>query len=320
MIKLGDIVKELLIEGGNVFGDTAPIKKQYIDPTLNMFAGELSRIFPKKRASFGSFEKLGSAGKKPVSGDIDLAYDIENLMPNGKPDLVGWSIDPYEFSAAVDKIQKRARTATVEQSQLRAMIEFIGNRINQETDNIQTDLKQSTAGSLFCKAVQYDQYGDETNKTVQIDINVGDPKWLRFSYHSSTYKGNVKGLHRTQLLVALFDHKGKMFKHAQGVLDRETRELEAKTPEEVLDLLNKLYGINLSQNTLDDYFKLIDYLKKNLADDDLHGIYDKYLKILDSTRADIPEDLQQYWVQNKERLSLKGKFLPDDSKLKQYIQ
>jgi hypothetical protein len=63
----------------------------------------------------------------------------------------------------------------------------------------------------------------------------------------------------------------------------------------------------------------MDVLKKNLTDEDLHSIYDIYLKILDSTRADIPEDLQQYWIQNKERLGLKGKFLPDDSKLKQYI-
>jgi hypothetical protein len=320
MIRLYDIVREILNEGGNVFGDTSPIKKEFIDSTLNKFASELSNIFPKKRSTFGSFGKLGSAGKKPVSGDIDLAYDIENLMPGGKPDLVNWGIDPYEFSTAVEKIQKRARTATVQQSQLRAMIEFIGNKINQETDNIQTDLKQSTAGSLFCKAIQYDEFGDETNKTVQIDINIGDPKWLKFSYHSSTYKGNVKGLHRTQLLVALFDYKGKMFKHAQGVLDRETRELEAKTPEEVLELINNIYGIRLSQDVLDDYFKLIEYLRKNLAEDDLHGIYDKYLKILDSTRADIPEDLQQYWIQNKERLNLKGKYLPDDSKLKQYTQ
>jgi hypothetical protein len=46
-----------------------------------------------------------------------------------------------------------------------------------------------------------------------------------------------------------------MFKHAQGVFNKDTRELEAKTPEETLELLNKLYGIRLDQNTLDDYFK-----------------------------------------------------------------
>ena len=310
----------MILEGGNIFGDTSPIKKENIDPTLNVFITELSNIFPKKVASFRKFETLGSVGKKPVSGDIDLAYDIENLMPNGKPDLVGWGIDPYEFRISVEKIQKRARTATLQQSQLKAMIEFIGSKINETSDNIQVDLKQSGSGSMFCKVIQYDITGDKTNKTVQIDVNIGDAKWLRFSYYSATYKGNVKGLHRTQLLVALFNHKGKMFKHAQGVLDRDTREIEAKTPEETLQLLNRLYGINLDQSTLDDYFKLMEVLRKNLAEDDLHSIYDIYLKILDSTRADIPEDLQQYWIENKERLGLKGKFLPDDSKLKQYIQ
>ena len=320
MIKLNSILKQMILEGGNIFGDTSPIKKENIDPTLNVFITELSNIFPKKVASFRKFETLGSVGKKPVSGDIDLAYDIENLMPNGKPDLVGWGIDPYEFRISVEKIQKRARTATLQQSQLKAMIEFIGSKINETSDNIQVDLKQSGSGSMFCKAIQYDITGDETNKTVQVDVNIGDAKWLRFSYYSATYKGNVKGLHRTQLLVALFNHKGKMFKHAQGVLDRDTREIEAKTPEETLQLLNRLYGINLDQSTLDDYFKLMEVLRKNLAEDDLHSIYDIYLKILDSTRADIPEDLQQYWIENKERLGLKGKFLPDDSKLKQYIQ
>lgn len=320
MIKLGDLLKNVLIEGGNVFGGTSPIKKDDIDPTLNMFINELSRMFPKKAQSFRTFEKLGSAGKKPISGDIDLAYDIKYLMPEGKPDLTGWGIDAYEFSQAVEKIQKRARTATVPQSQLRAMIEFIGESINQDTDKIQTDLKQSSAGALFCKAIQYDTEGEDLDKTVQIDINIGDPEWLRFSYHSATYKGNVKGLHRTQLLVALFAHKDRIFKHAQGVINKETREVEAKSPKETLDLINRLYGVKLDQSTLDDYFKLMEYLKKNLADDDLYGIYDRYLKILDSTRADIPEDLQQYWIDNKQRLDLKGKFLPDESKLKQYAQ
>lgn len=318
MIKLSNILKEVLLEGGNVFGDTSPIKKENIDPTLNVFASELSNIFPKKTASFRKFETLGSVGKKPVSGDIDLAYDIENFMPNGKPDLLGWGIDPYEFKIAVEKIQKRARTSTLEQSQLRAMIEFIGNKINETSDNIQVNIKQSVAGSMFCKAIQYDVAGDQTNKSVQVDINIGDAKWLRFSYYSATYKGNVKGLHRTQLLVALFNHKGKMFKHAQGVLDRDTREIEAKTPEETLQLLNRLYGINLDQSTLDDYFKLMEVLRKNLAEDDLHSIYNIYLKILDSTRADIPEDLQQYWIENQEKLGLKGTYLPEDSKLIQY--
>ena len=82
--------------------------------------------------------------------------------------------------------------------------------------------------------------------------------------------------------------------------------------------MNKLYGTNITQDVLNDYFELIDYLKSNLSEQDLNNIYDTYLKILDSTRADIPEDLQDYWIKNQERLGLKGKFLPDDSNLTKY--
>ena len=71
-------------------------------------------------------------------------------------------------------------------------------------------------------------------------------------------------------------------------------------------------------DTVGDYFKLIEVLKNSLSEEDLHAVYDTYLKILDSTRADIPEDLQQYWIDNQERLSLKGKFLPEDSNLTKY--
>ena len=59
-------------------------------------------------------------------------------------------------------------------------------------------------------------------------------------------------------------------------------------------------------------------LEAGLSREDLNGVYDTYLKILDSTRADIPEDLQSYWIDNQERLGLKGKFLPDNSNLVQY--
>jgi hypothetical protein len=43
---------------------------------------------------------------------------------------------------------------------------------------------------------------------------------------------------------------------------------------------------------------------------------DTYFKILDSTRADIPDNLQEEWIGRKDRLVLSGKFLPENSKLK----
>ena len=184
MIKLISLLKEVLLEGGNVFGTTAPIKKEDIEPTLEKFSNELGRIFPAKAKTFKSFQTLGSVGKKPISGDIDLGYDAKNLFPDGKtPDFKGWGVDKAAFDERVAAIQKRARTATPEQIQLRAMVDLIGNKINDNSDIIRVDLKQSGAGSIFCETGQYGQAGEELGKTVQTDINIGNLDWLKFSYY-----------------------------------------------------------------------------------------------------------------------------------------
>ena len=318
MIKLFDILKQLIVEGGNVFDITSSINKENIDSTVEKFVDELSRIFPAKAASFKSFEKLGSAGKKDVSGDIDLSYDVKNIFPDGKPDFQGWGVDEGKYNEKVALFTKRSKTASVDKIQLRAMIELIGEKLDENSSEIEVDTKSSGNGSIFCSAPQYGPDGKSLGINVQTDINIGNPEWLRFSYYSNTYSGNVKGLHRTQLMLSLFANKGKSFSHATGVVDRETGEKEASNPQEALVLLNKLYGFDISQDTLNDYFKLEDYLKKNVSPEEYNAIMDRYLKILDSTRADIPDNLQQYWIDNQSRLVLKGKFLPDTSNLVKY--
>jgi len=319
MIKLISIVKQILMEGGNVFGTTTSIEKANIEPTIEKFVGQLSKIFPAKASTFNSFEKLGSAGKKDISGDIDLSYDIKNLFPDGKtPDFKGWGIDEQKYNELVAQFAKRARNASPEKIQLRAMIVLIGEKINNALPDVEVDDKASGSGSIFCAIPQYDPSGKKLDKAVQTDINIGNPGWLRFSYYSHSYAGNVKGLHRTQLMLALFSNKGKTFGHSTGVVDKETGEREASTPQEAIALLNKLYGFSLTQDILDDYFKLEDFIKKNISTEEYNSIMDRYLKILDSTRADIPDNLQQYWIDNQDRLGLKGKFLPDTSNLTQY--
>ena len=318
MIKLFDILKQLIVEGGNVFDITSSINKENIDSTVEKFVDELSRIFPAKAASFKSFEKLGSAGKKDVSGDIDLSYDVKNIFPDGKPDFQGWGVDEGKYNEKVALFTKRSKTASVDKIQLRAMIELIGEKLDENSSEIEVDTKSSGNGSIFCSAPQYGPDGKPLGINVQTDINIGNPEWLRFSYYSNTYAGNVKGLHRTQLMLSLFANKGKSFSHATGVVDRETGEKEASNPQEALILLNKLYGFDISQDTLNDYFKLEDYLKNNVSSEEYNAIMDRYLKILDSTRADIPDNLQQYWIDNQSRLVLKGKFLPDTSNLVKY--
>ena len=150
---------------------------------------------------------------------------------------------------------------------------------------------------------------------VQIDINFGDVDWLSFAYYSDTYPNNVKGLHRTQLMLHMFSYKNYIFGHSYGVKNKTTQEIVAKTPEEAIQLLNSLYNIHLNEKILQNYSKLQEYLRKTLDPSTLNEIYDIYLKTLDSTRCDIPEDLQQYWLENQDRLKLTGKFLPNDSRL-----
>jgi hypothetical protein len=316
MIKLLSLFKDIIQEGGNVFGTTDRIKREDIPPTLENFVQELGKIFPQKKNTF-KFQTLGSVGQKDESGDIDLGYDGNNLTKDGKADLEGWNIDPQEFQETFDRIRKRARSATEEQSTKRAMLELIAKQIIEAPGPIKADMKAAGNGSLFFEFPQFDPSGNELDKHVQIDINVGDLDWLKFSYYSKGYTGNIKGLHRTQLLVALFKNKDLIFNHNLGVKDGEGNVL-AKNPQQVLDLLNKVYGTEISGDVIYDYSELMDYLQANLPEPELNSIYDIYLKILDSTRADIPQHLQDYWIKNQQRLGLKGKFLPDDSNLTKY--
>lgn len=299
--------------GGNVFDSTAPIKKEHIKPTLKEFLRQFKSIFPKAEPFFREMKTLGSVGKKDYSGDIDLA-----LAGSSFDDINDWGLDEKHVQDLFAGFKKRARTSTDDQLMKRAVIVAVAQKILDADTEILADIKGSGAGALFLLFPQYDEANQVVGQNVQIDINVGDVDWLSFAYHSATYSGNVKGLHRTQLMVSLFSHKGYIFSHNYGVKDRQTQEIVANNPQQAIDLLNKLYGLNLTRDTVGDYFKLIETLEAGLSKEDLNGVYDTYLKILDSTRADIPEDLQPYWIDNQERLGLKGKFLPDNSNLVQY--
>lgn len=304
------IVVGIVNEGGNVWDNSAPIKKEYIQPTLKKFKEEFTKIFPVASKYFDSVITLGSVGKKDVSGDIDLAID-EAAFTN----VNDWKLDPAYLTELFAKFKKRSRSATDSQIMKRAVIVGISEIVNKESKIIETDVKSAGSGTLFCQFPQFDEKGKETDLSVQIDVNVGDLDWLRFAYYSDSYKGNVKGLHRTQLMLSLFTYKGHTFSHNYGVKNKDSQEIAAKNPEEAVKLLNDMYGFNISEKILQNYFDLQEFLKSNLKLEDLHNIWNTYLKILDSTRCDIPEDLQAYWVEHQDELGLTGKFLPNNSNL-----
>lgn len=296
--------------GGNVFYGSAPIERDNIKPTLSRFFRELGRIFPGAVKHFENITTLGSTGKKDVSGDIDLALD-ENAFKN----LKDWDLDETEIQEYFSKFQKRARSASKQQLMKRAVLTAVAKKVDEEGHNISIDTKSTSNGVLFFQFPQFGPSGEMLDKSVQIDVNVGNVDWLSFSYYSSSYKGNVKGLHRTQLMLCLFLIKGYVFSHNYGVKDKETGKVVASTPEQAINLLNDLYDINLDQDILSDYFKLQEYLRSTLDKTTLQELYQAYLKVLDSTRCDIPEDMENIWLDNQEKWGLTGKFLPPSSKL-----
>jgi hypothetical protein len=299
--------------GGNIFNSTKPIKKEHIKPTLLQFLKQFREIFPKAEPFFREMKTLGSVGKKDLSGDIDLA-----LAGTSFDNIEDWGLDREYVNKLFEGFKKRARTSTEDQLMKRAVIVAIAQKIQESNTDILVDIKGSGAGALFLAFPQFDENSKQVGDNVQIDINVGDVDWLEFAYYSSSYTGNVKGLHRTQLMLAMFSNRGYTFSHNYGVKDKDTQEIVAKNPQEAINLLNKEYNLKLDRASISDYHQLIEALEKGLTPDELNSILDRFIKILDSTRADIPEDLQSYWIKNQERLGLKGKFLPDDSNLIKY--
>lgn len=296
--------------GGNVFkGKTQPIKKEHIEPTVEMYFKELAKVFPKKAKDFNKehFKYVGSVGKKDYSGDIDFAVDVTEI------DLSPWELNVEKVKTYYQTFKKRARTATDDELMNRAMLKGIVDTINEKAENIYCDEKKITAGNIFGYFPQYDENYNKLDYGVQIDWMVGNLSWLEFSYYSEVYEGNVKGLHRTQLMLAMFDNLGYSFNHVSGLTEKGNKNIVASTPKQAIEVLTKQYNVLFTD--VNNYFALYDEFKKGVTNIEYQRVMDIYLKILDRTRCDIPDNLQNYWKQNQIRLNLTGKFLPEDSNL-----
>lgn len=305
--------------GGNVFENSSSIKLENIEFTIKKYFEELSRIFPNNKSfSKDKFKITGSVGKKEVSGDIDFAIDTSTIMDDY---LEKWGIYKGDIDYRFSIFEKRARTATKEELLQRAVLDSIVAKINNNVyTEIQCDQTKVTAGNIFTLTPQYDSTGNKTGEFAQIDWMIGPIEWLEFSYYSDVYEGNVKGLHRTQLVLAMFNNLGLSFNHTKGVSNLKTKEVLATTPKEALKILEEGYGVQITYDLLKNYFSLCDVVLHSIAVSDRNNVLDIYMKILDRTRCDVPENLQKYYVNNKVRLQLTGKFLPEDSKVKEDIK
>ena len=308
--------------GGNVFaGKTARIKLAHVEPTLITYFEELKNLFPAKAEIFNNknFILLGSAGKVASSGDIDLGINPIDLLDNDMSDksIAMWNIDPIRVAAEFAILTKRARTSTPTQLKMKAFLKELTLHINANAPTLHCDEKKVTDSNIFGLYPQINQQGTNLGTGVQIDWMVGDLKWLQFSYYSAVYPtdSNVKGLHRTQLMLAAFQVANMSFNHATGVKDKTTSKVIATEPKQALVVLSNALGFEILRYTTEDYYKLHATLKENMKAVDYSALLNIYFKILDSTRTDIPDDLQNQWKSRKDQLGLTGKFLPADSAL-----
>jgi hypothetical protein len=318
-------IKKSLAEGGNVFaGKTDSIPLEYIQPTLDKYYEELDRLFPQHSDKFRNFQPLGSVGKKAKSGDIDLAVNVKEMFPDGEvnpEDIESWGLSPDEWKAKIEKLAKRARTATPTEIGWKAFLQLIAQHINENSDLIEASPKRISAGQMFSLFPQFNEQGDQLDIGVQIDWMVGNLDWLTFSYFSDAPSEDeplLKGLHRTQLIHALILAKDHSFSHTKGVKDKSTGQIVAFSKEEILDLLSRLYRNTITLDDTQNFNTLYDWLR-NTDEEDRNKALRAYLKILDTTRGNkdlngercgyIPRVLEQMYLSLLKNGEMTGRFL-----------
>jgi hypothetical protein len=304
MISLVRLLNEILIkEGGNVFKnseyDTQNILLNNIQPTVNKFAEDLGKLFPSKRISFKELTDknnwLGSTGRKPESGDVDLAYTSDNFFINGKPDTKGWELDENEFNTLYEKLKKASRVATVEQIQIKALVQLIVKKINSNGGDLFASDKASGAGSIHFSYPQYTPSGEKLNTRAQLDLDIGDMDWLKFRFNSELPKEDpqIKGLHRGQLMLAMFAAAGYTFKNGKGFIKKETGEILGSKPQDAIEIFNKEYKPKqpLSLEINSNYNKLMDYIKNNLRPEDKDNALKMFKEALRRANAYVPNNI-----------------------------
>jgi len=284
--------------GGNIFKDHAsPISRENIRPTLKKYIEHLEEVFPEKAHVFEKFQPVGSVGKKLVSGDIDLAIDFKHLfddIPYNEAELKKYKIKYDEWEVLYKKIKFRARTSTDEMCKLKAFLKLLAYPMSSG-GVIHVASKKITHGNIFSMFPQYDYYGQRPHQ-VQVDWMVGDLPWLEFAYHSGE-SGDLKGMHRTQLMVAMLSNKGYTFIHLKGIKDKQTQEFMATTPKEAIELFSCLFG-KFVRDDFHNFMSIHYYLKLYSSKEEYKEIIKSYLEILRISKAKIPIVLKGFEYEN----------------------
>ena len=276
--------------GGNIFKDSAsPISRDCVRPTFVQYIRHLGTIFPQKAEVFENFVFVGSSGKKEVSGDLDLAIDKSHFFrgqPFNEKEMLEWRMDYTHWRMEYLILKKRARSSSDSMLKWKAFLMILAEIIRQ--DFVIHVSPKITTGNIFTQFPQYDRNG-QTQKSVQIDWMIGDADWLSFAYYSGE-KAPLKGLHRTQLMVAMASVEGYTFVHTEGIKNKTDNKFVARKPQEAIKLFSELYG-PMGLNDTKDFASLHSYLHQNSTEKQYDAVIKSYLGILKISKAMIPKEL-----------------------------
>ena len=113
------------------------------------------------------------------------------------------------------------------------------------------------------------------------------------NYIEDLKKGLVKGLHRGQLMLAMFAATGYTFKSGRGFIRKETGETIADKPKEALEVFNQEYKPQqlLTMDIINNYDKLMNYIKTNLKSEDQTKTLDMFREALRRAGAYVPDNI-----------------------------
>lgn len=215
--------KQTIQEGGNIFkstqGDplTKPIKQQDIEPTLR----HLEQITTLPLVN----NILGSAGKKSVSGDIDVVVD---------PDVMNKDQLIDKLSKYVDSINGGDKSQWIKKSGI--SVHFRMPILN-----------------------------DPKNGFTQVDFmfHKGGPEqtnWMKFSMHSAGDASEYSGADRNLLMSSIAKAQGMKYSWQKGLLNRQDESVISIDPDQIA---KKLLGAQHTHDVFDSVEQMQEVIHKN---------------------------------------------------------
>lgn len=110
---------------------------------------------------------------------------------------------------------------------------------------------------------------------------------------SDLKKALIKGLHRGQLMLAMFASTGYTFKSGKGFIRKETGETIADEPQGALEIFNQEYKPKqpLTLEIINNYNKLMAYIKANLKPEDQTKTSDMFKEAVRRAGAYEPDNI-----------------------------